>query len=249
MAALATDDKPQKLVKARVALDRANSLSQALAQKDQPQWLQPISFALQQYINTNGHPFHGNELIRSIGFHFGAASEYKWAFEYSQDNGFDFDGVFNKYESESRIPDLFDKIVELLEKIIHCDDLDSRKVVNTLESIIATLKKNRNGSYFGVMGSWNFVGTYLHKLAWSVFLEIPVLKVFVKPLRETLYETNKEMDKLHENMRTELHCQLQAEFPLLEYHYLPIPEPILLKDETIIDVEATPISDEGRQQS
>jgi hypothetical protein len=249
MSSLAAEDKQQKLARAKVTLDAANSLQQSLALQDQPQWLQPITNALQNYVSTNGHPAHANELIRSIGYHFGKAEGHKWAFDFSEEKGFDFDGVFRKFESESRIPDLFDKIVELLEKIVLCDDLDSRKVVHTLESIIATLKKNRNGSYFGVMGSWDFVGTYLNKLAWSIFLEIPVLKVFVKPLRETLDEMNKEMDKLHENMQAELHSQLQAEFPVLEYHHLPIPEPLLLADETIIDVEATLVSDQDNKPS
>jgi hypothetical protein len=132
--------------------------------------------------------------------------------------------------------------VEILEKIIRCDELDSRKIIHDLETIIATLKKNRNGSYFGVMGSWNFVSTYLYNLTWNAFSEIPVLKVLVKSLRETLDEMNKEMGKVHEDMRTDLHDQLQADFPVLEYHTLPIPEPLLLTDETIIDVNTSQVN-------
>ncbi len=249
IAALAQDDKQQKIDKAKIALDAANSLRLAFAQKDHPAWLNSLATSLQNYVTSNGHPSHGNDLIRAIGLHFGAVEDHKWAFEFSDDKGFDFDGVFRKYESESQIPKLFDKIVELLEKIIQCEDLDSRKIIQTLEAIIATLKKNRDGSYFGMMGSWNFVSTYLHNLAWNVFLEIPVLKIFVKPLRDTLDDMNKEMEKLHENMQTELHNRLQADFPVLEYHDLPIPEPLALTDETIINVEATLLRNQDNKTS
>jgi hypothetical protein len=139
--------------------------------------------------------------------------------------------------------------VEILEKIVQCEYLDSRKIIHTLETIIATLKRNRNGSYFGVMGSWNFVSSYLNNLAWSVFLEIPVLKVFVKPLRDTLDDMNKEMAKVHDGMHAELHNRLQANFPVLKYHDLPIPESLALTDETIIDVEGRPVSDQDNQPS
>ncbi len=50
-------------------------------------------------------------------------------------------------------------------------------------------------------------------------------------------------------MQTELQKQLNAEFPALEYKSLPLPAPLALTDETVIDVEATPIDDRDRQSS
>ncbi|MBU4273564.1 MAG: hypothetical protein KKE86_11380 [Planctomycetes bacterium] len=249
MSALAADDKQQKVARANTALEAANSLRQALAKQDQPGWLQPITNTLHNYVANAGHSSPGTELINAIGLHYGAVAGHKWAFEFSDDRGFDFDGVFRKYEDESRIPELFDKLVELLEKIVQCEDLDSRTVVRTLETIIATLKKNRNGSYFSVMGTWNFTGTYLKNIAWNMLLEIPFLKVPVKSLQKTMEQLDKEMEKVHENMRSDLHKQLHAEFPVLTYRALPIPEPLALTDETVIDAEVTPVGDREKQPS
>lgn len=239
MNALAADDKPQRVARAKAALEAANSLRQALSQRDQPDWLQPIINTLQNYVSNQGHPSPGSQLIEAIGLHYGAAIAHKWVFDFSDDRGFDFDGVFRRFEAESRIPELFDRLVELLDKIIQCEEVDSRKIIHTLETIVATLKKNRNGSYFSVMGTWNFVGTYLQKLAWNAFLDIPVLKTLVKSLRETLDEMNKEMEKVHGQMRADLHQQLQAEFPVLEYRVLPLPGPLGLPDETIIETQSS----------
>jgi hypothetical protein len=243
MRALCMNDSPAKTERAKAALDAATSLEAALATQDRPNWLQPFTFALQHY-----NPADLNRaftLIETIGNHRAAVTNHKWAFDVSDDKGFDFDAVFKKYEAESRIPELFDKLVELLEHIVQCKDLDSRMVVQTLESIIATLKKNRNGSFFGVVGTWDFVGTYLKKIAWNAFEKIPVLNVLVKSLRETLDDLNKEMEKVHERIRIELRTQLHADFPVLEYHALPIPEPLALTDETIIDVQSKRESDVG----
>ncbi|MCE5269330.1 MAG: hypothetical protein LLG00_15750 [Planctomycetaceae bacterium] len=247
MSALAADDKQQKVARARAALDAAISLRQSLAQRDQPGWLQPITNTLQNYVTHQGHPSPGTDLIQAIGRYYGAAVDHKWVFDLSDDRGFDFDGIFRKYETESRIPELFDTLVELLEKIIQCKEVDSRKVVHTLETIIATLKKNRNGSYFSVMGTWNFAGTYLQKLAWNAFADIPVLKTLVASLRETLDEVNTEMEKVHDNMRTDLHRQLQAEFPVLSYRALPLPTPLAIADPSEIDSKAAPPSAHEQQ--
>ncbi|MCC6124467.1 MAG: hypothetical protein IT426_05880 [Pirellulales bacterium] len=243
--ALAGDDKQNKVSKAKIAFEASNSLSQALAVRDRPQWLQPISNTLQNYINHNGHQNVGNELINTIGLFYGAATNHKWAFDFSDDKGFDFDGVFKKYESESQIPMLFDKIVEILEKIVKCEQLDSRKIIVSLEKIIATLKKNRDGSYFSMMASWNFAITYLKNVAWNALLEIPGLNVLVNSLRETLDETNKEMEKLNSNMQDDLHKQLHAEFPVLKYNALPIPKQIALTNDSVVDVDVTPAGGPG----
>ena len=52
-------------------------------------------------------------------------------------------------------------------------------------------------------------------------------------------ELDKEMGKLQMGMQTELHKQLNAEFPALEYKSLPLPAPLALPDETVIDTQAT----------
>jgi hypothetical protein len=245
---LVTGSDKDKLEKAKQTLAVALTLQSVLSRQDQPLWLQPIISVLQTYVQSNGHAGHAPNLVTTIASNFEPAANHKWAFEPpSDDKGFDFDGLFRKYEAESQIPRLFDELVGLLEKIVQCEKLDSRRVIHTLETIIATLKKNRDGSYFSVMGSWNFTGTYLKNMAWNMLLEIPMLRVPVKALRETMEQLDKEMEKVHENMQTELHKQLHAEFPVLAYHALPLPEPLALTDETVIDANATPVADPEKQ--
>lgn len=241
IAVLGWQEQQQKIPKAAAALDAAKSLQQALASQDQPQWLSPLINALQQYDVHQGQPHVATALITAIGNHFAAMSNHQWAFDFSGDRPFDFDGLYRQYEADSRIPELFDRLVTLLEEIVQSDQIDSRKIVHALETIIATLKRNRKRSYFSTVCTWDFAGTYLKNVAWGVLKEIPVLRVPVVALREAMQELDKEMSKVHEGMQTELHKQLEAEFPVLVYQSLPLPELLALPDETVIDVEATPV--------
>lgn len=242
MAVFATDsNKQEKKESVTTALKAATMLCDNLSKQDRPVWLSHIIDAMQKYINTDGLPNFATELIRAIALNYIAISEHKWVFDFTNDRGFDFDGVFAKYKNESRISELFDKIVKLLEKILQCEELDSRKAIQTLETLVATIKKNKNGSYFCMMGTWDFVCTYLKKLGWNIFAEIPVVKVLANSLRQTLDEMNKEMESVHTKVQEELQRELSADFPAFTYNALPLPEPLALPDETIIDAEFKPV--------
>lgn len=241
ISVLGWTDQKQKLAKAKDALQAARSLKTALAAQDQPQWLPPLTVALDNYCTNEGHPNVASSLIQAIGGHLAAVSIHQWAFDFSGESPFDFDGLYHRYETESRIPELFDKLVGLLEEIVQSDQIDSRKLVDALRKIIASLKKNRNASYFSVVCTWDFVRTYLKNFAWKAFTEIPFLKVPVEALRETMREMDDEMSRVQAGIQTELHEKLQADFPVLAYQPLPLPEPLALPDDTVIDTEAKPI--------
>jgi hypothetical protein len=231
---------PEKIAKAMTAFQAGNALKLAIARPYWPAWIEPITASLETYTRGNGQIF-ADVLIKQIGLAYGAITNHVWAFGVPEDKGFDFDGVFQKYKAESRLPELFDKLAGLLEELVKCDDLDSRKIIHTLQTIIETLKKSKNGSYFSMMAAWNYGGTFLKKFAWNALSEIPALRVVVKSVRETMEEINKDMEKLHKGMQDELQGKLNAEFPVLTYADLPLPPQPAITDDSVIDVEARPV--------
>jgi hypothetical protein len=237
-------DSAEKAKRAKAAFEAAESLRTALAAQDQPPWLNPLTNAIQQY-NPDA-PHCANQLIRSIGDNFAAANGHAWAFDFSGDKPFDFDALYNRYEAESKIPELFDNLVALLDEIVRSGEIDSVKVLRALETIIATLKKNRKGSYLSLVCSWNFARTYLGNVVLEVLTETPGLKTFVKPLVKTLEEMDKAFCTVQTGIQTELTRQLNADFPSLSYN---APKPLALSDGTIIDVEATPVRNEDQRPS
>ena len=233
-------NQDDKTARANRVLAAAIALRDALAGADRPAWLEPITTATQGFAQNSAHPNCISALSDTIGKHYGAAIDHKWAFIPPDDGAFDFDGLYDQHESQSRIPELFDRLTELLEKIVQCEELDSRKAIHTLETIIATLKKNRKGSFFSLVCTWDFTALFIKNVAWELLSEIPGLRAVVKAVRDTMGEINTAMDKLHKDVATDLHQKLAVEFPALEYRSLPLPEPLLLTDESdIIDVEVT----------
>ena len=126
MQVLCMKDSNEKAQKAKAALEAAKSLKTALAASDRPSWLQPFTHALQSY--QPDHPHLARALIDAIGNHCAAANAHQWAFDFSDEKPFDFDGLYDRYEAESKIPELFDKLVALLTEIVQSGQIDSVRV-------------------------------------------------------------------------------------------------------------------------
>ena len=241
IAVLGGTNPNEKIPAVKAALDAGTALQSALSSQDHPAWLGPLMNAMNEYVARAGDSHGAMKLIATIGGYYAAMNNHQWTFGVVGETPFDFDGLYRNYEAASTIPELFDRLVALLEEIVKSKQIDSCRVIQALETIIATLKRNRNGSYFSVVCTWDFVGTYLKNIGWNVLKEVPLLRVPVNALLETLQKMDKEMSKLHEGIQTDLQKQLNTEFPSLTYQPLSLPEPLLvLPEETVIDVESKP---------
>ena len=129
MQVLCMNDSNEKARRAKLVFEVAKSLEAALAAQDRPQWLQPLTGALQSY--QPDHPHLAHPLMQVIGDHCAAALNHRWAFDFSNEKPFDFDGLYERFEAESKIPELFDKLIELLEEIVRSGQIDSVWVLHT----------------------------------------------------------------------------------------------------------------------
>jgi len=238
MRVLPLEDLNEKASKAAATLDRARLLRGALAERDRPAWLAPIESSFQQYCGSPRDQNLAVRLLETVARFFPAIDDHKWAFDFSGDEPFDFDGVYERFRAESRIPELFDKLIELLEQIVQSEEIDSRKIIQTLQTIIATLKKNRTGSYFSLIGTWTFVRSYLKNVAWEVISNVQVLGPLIAALRKTLEELDTNVCDLHQKMVSELQPKLTAEFPKIVYAPLGLPPP----------PSASPIEDDNKSR-
>ena len=232
MPALAGENKADKVAKARVALAAVDALQLALHTQDHPPWMRPLNQALTTYVQNDGRVNVANDLA----MHYAGVVSHQWAFDFSDDKAFDFDGLYRRYREQSRIPELFDALVKILEEIVKSEALDSRTVAQSLETIIASLKKNRDGSYFAVLGTWRVLTCVVRNVAWSWLSEGP-LKILAKGLRDTLEELDKEMEKLHTGIQGELQQRFRTELPTLAYTPSPLPPPLAIADGSAIDAE------------
>lgn len=124
LTSLAGQDTAAKLTNAKATIEAIRALEMALATQDHSPWLKPIHEALEHYIQQGGHVNSHASVMNRLAVNYGPCVSHEWVFDFSGDKPFDFDGLYRQYEEQSGIPTLFDKIVEVLEKIVASEALD-----------------------------------------------------------------------------------------------------------------------------
>jgi len=207
----------------QLSLIKANDLKASISQQDSPKWLPSLIAGLQYF---QGNTWKQTNLIGHLINNINQIKKHKWVFENPADTAFDFDSIFEHYKAESRLPELFNDIVKILEEIQASGELDSLVMVKGLGQVIATLKKSKDGSYFSLNGAWDFLITFLQNYMWGELAKIPVLGSAMEALEKTIKETNEEMFKVHSNVQAEMKKVVELEikglknkssFKFLEY--------------------------------
>lgn len=203
---------------AQSALSIVGGIIEMLHPEDRPQWLNRLHHALSIIMNDPNNKeglkniqLIANELQKNL-------NEHKWRLaDKNVGAGFDFDSLYNKYKAENRIPDLFDEIISALSKILSSGAIDSLRVLNELENIIATLSNAKDGSYFATRNAWSFVVSWLGNTGWEIIGDIPGLGAVTRGLKKTLDDMNLGMMNLHDQIYTDLNNQLFDNFPRIDY--------------------------------
>lgn len=202
-----SENRDAKKQKANVVFKNSQDLLSALPENDKPQWLKLLSQHAQHFANDATQP---HVIMEFLVDNSSLIRGHEWAFE-SQVDTFDFDSIFEHYKSESRLPELFEEIIRLLELIQGSGDVDSVAMMNALGKVIATLKNSKNGSYFSLNGAWSFLMSFLQNYMWTELSKLPVLGSAMEALRKTIEETNEEMYKVHAQVQKEVQTSVELQ--------------------------------------
>jgi hypothetical protein len=225
--------------RAKAALLAAQTLSDYLSRPDQPPWLNQFIGALQTFVNSPSSNGAQEYIIDTYGQFYAGVLTHRWSFTPAHDIAVDFDAVFEKVKAESRIAELFDKIIEILEQIIKTDLIDSRKITATLEKIIASMKRNRTGSFFSIIGTWDFLKRFMENAAWKTASKIPGVNILSDALHETIKEYEEEMQNVYKRIAKETSEATKVEFQALDYAQLAITlDTVARNGSEIVDIKS-----------
>lgn len=211
------------------SLQRANAaadnLISILHPSDRPSWLttlrDQLSEAIQHSNNTNSV-----DPILTIANLKPQLDRHKWDMESLESHqAFDFDEIFERHRAESKIPELFEAVIDCLEQIVASGHVDSVSMVCELEEVIATLKKSKNGSYFSWRNGWIFFRAWMHNAKWEYLFKTPLLGPLMKSLHQTIKDCDAGMVKVEEETHEEIENKLSVEFPKLAYEPIALPAP------------------------
>lgn len=210
---MARDNLDGKKVQASGTKDRATDLRGLLSSKDVPGWLDHSITTLAQFSSGTLPP---EDFLTNMVTWKPELDRHAWVFDTTTDTAIDFDAIYERYRSESRLPKLFDEVVCILGEIEASGEVDSVTMINALNKVIATIKKCKDGSYFSINSAWDFLWTFVKNYLWNELAAIPGLGTATAALKTAMESINDEMFSLHTKMHGAINSTVGAEIQKLE---------------------------------
>lgn len=215
---LVNENKASKISACTKYLESAENLSRSLAETDKPKWLLQIIHWCQWYLKNKDSQNANNVLFEKLSPITNDIKNHEWSFENQTDNiEFNFDHIYERFKEDSKLPDLFESLIDTLNKMIESGEIDSLKALESLKQLISLLKQNKTGSYFSVMASWEFIGGFIKNTLWASLDDVPVIKQLKKGFEETVAEMDIELDMIHTEIAKEMKSKYNTTVNSLTY--------------------------------
>ncbi|MFJ3448073.1 hypothetical protein ACIPM0_07565 [Pseudomonas sichuanensis] len=210
---LAEENLGTKRQKAKQTAKAIDELTRLLPEKDIPESLNNLRISLLNYHNGS---IDGKALINILITALPQLKNQRWLGDDSMVQGFDFEDIFAQCRNDSKIPELFDSIIDLLGEIRDSGELDSRSMIDALSKLISTLHIGKSTTCFSLDGAWQFLCNFLENYFWAEAKKIPALGGLVEALETTLKETNIEIMKLHTKVHSEMTTRVTEQVRLFQ---------------------------------
>lgn len=170
------------------------------AEGDTPSWLREIIQALNSFISNPKRGDRAGRLLLELMDPYLRMHNHSFRVEGSEQSSIDFDKIYQECKSESRLTEMFDKILEALIKIVKSGKIDSVQMIKKLEKTIASIKSHNTSSYFSLVLMWNIVISLTKNVAWSTIKEVPGMKGIAEGIEKTIVEVGPEFEIVKEKV-------------------------------------------------
>ena len=213
--ALTGNAADQKLPAAKSTKAAVERLLSGLSAADHPSWTNNLLSALNTYISNSRHPAAGQRLMNAVIAVHPAMQSQTWQALSASDTGLDFESVYERYAAQSRLVELFDGMILKLTEIVDSGHVDSLRIQRALESIVATLRRNRKSSYFSTHSAWQFTKAVFENFLWEALSDVPGIGAAVRAVRTTFDEVEEEMAQIDHSIKVEIVQLAKAQVPMI----------------------------------
>ena len=152
---------------------------------------------------TNYSPPRGveanHELLKTIISVYSKAQRQTW--DYISDNrAVDLERIYQEFVSQSRLPELYENLIELLQRIIDSNQIDSVDLLSRLEFLVETLKANRKSSAWTQVLSWKFGRLLLKNLVMEGLKKAPGMDVVVVAVEKAMSDLDDATGTVEQNV-------------------------------------------------
>ncbi len=204
-SALVNEDKQLKIVTCQKTLESSEMLSRSLALADRPTWLDDIIRWCRWYTENANRNDCNNILYNGLQPKISEILAHKWSLGDNPTNAdFNFDEIYERFKADSKLPDLFDSLISILDKMIASGEIDSIRAITSIQQLLSLLKQNKSGSYFSVMASWEFLGAFIRNSFWESLDLMPGVKQLKKAFEKTVSDMDIELEEIHNSIAQEM---------------------------------------------
>ena len=183
----------------------ADTLASQMAAGDRPQWLRELIKITKAFENNQGDQNLWKNAFNLIKANEALIRGQNWSRTSSNAIPLlDFDEIVEKHRNKENIERLFKQLIDSLEKLVQCEELDSRRVVEDLERLIASLRKAQRGSFNAQILSFEVAKKYVKNLTISWLKETKVAKLMVKAAEDTVSELGMTLDDARNKIQEEI---------------------------------------------
>lgn len=202
---LVNENKSEKEVACQKVLNSAEAISNILAKPDRPIWLTETIKYCAWYTQNIGRDDCNNILFSNLYPYYNEIINYKWSIgENDVSTNYNFDEIYERFKSESQLPSLFNTLIDILEKMIESGEIDSVKAMSSINQLLSLLKQNKEGSYFSMMASWEFIGGFIKNSLWESLELIPGIAQLKKAFEKTAVEMDIQIEQIHKSIAKEM---------------------------------------------
>lgn len=190
-------------------------LLSAIPADSRPSWLLSLINIVNNYSGIFKQSEVRYKIIDKLIIVLEEIKEHTWDLEVENHFRFNFDNIYKECKQETKLEELFDQIIELLQKIIDSGEVDSIKTLTTLEKLLASIKNHKTASYLAQKGMEGLLFRFIKNYAVIQLSELPIVGSLIKSLEKTIKESKVEMDQIDISMKEKMDSAFEVEFKLL----------------------------------
>lgn len=169
------DAKVEKVNAANQLLGALATLRNNLASKDVPSWLGQLEKSLTHFKDSPDTLEFRTGLLERLTACRPLIASHQWNFSEGADPSvIDFDSISKDAKSESRIPEIFDSLIKLLQECLDSNELDSVKARAAIERLLATLRAKESRTLFGMITTSRFTQQFIRNWLIGELKKLPI---------------------------------------------------------------------------
>jgi hypothetical protein len=203
-----------------------------LPRDNYPAWLLNLqkSFVSIAYDSDNGIRNY-DALLLSLIENANNIFNYKW----NDEDEISLDSIYLRCRMESRIPELFSRMVDLINNLIISNELDNDFIKKGLNKLLDLINANNNKSLNGDTFLVDYIRRFIKHLLINCLKEITPFKIIIESLEETNIEIGKEIESTERT--TYQNIQGNMELNVLMLPLIECPSTFLIDNKTTGKIE------------